>query len=125
MARIADIRCEICRDLSAWNSEGWTWIQGEKRWWHKFCPACVQKVHTSLQVLPAYKWRAKDDPMADRMLKRRLVDISGIADGMDEFTKRRRLREAVQADNREGLRLACMHDDRQGSRGQTAVGPNA
>ena len=69
--------------------------------------------------------RAIDDPMADRMLKRRLVDISGIADGMDEFTKRRRLREAVQADNREGLRLACMHDDRQGSRGQTAVGPNA
>ena len=91
MARIAEIRCEICRDLSAWNSEGWTWIQDEERWWHKFCPACVQRVHTSLQVLPAYKVRAIDDPMADRMRKRRLVDISAIPVGKDEFTKKRRL----------------------------------
>ena len=91
MACFAVSRCEICRSLSTWNSEGWTWFQDERKFWYKFCPACVQKVHTSLQVLPAYKWRAKDDPMADRMLKRRLVDISGIADGMDEFTKRRRL----------------------------------
>ena len=93
MACIADTRCDICRGLSTWNSEGWTWIQSEN-WWHKFCPACVQKVHTSLEVLPAYKKRTPDNPMANRMLKRRLVDISAIpmpSDGMDEFTKRRRL----------------------------------
>ena len=91
MARIADIRCEICSDLSAWNSEGWTWIQDEERWWHKFCPACVQRAHTSLQVLPICRVRPENDPMAVRMRLRRLVDISAISDGKDEFTKKRRL----------------------------------
>ena len=39
----------------------------------------------------AYKKWAQD-PMGKRMLARRLIDISGIADmDMDAFTKRRRL----------------------------------
>ena len=90
MQCFADCRCEICSDLSTWNSKEWTWFQDEStEFWFRFCPVCVRKAEASLGN--AYKKWAHD-PMGKRMLARRLIDISGIADmDMDAFTKRRRL----------------------------------